>query len=61
MVLYRQFTKITCCFSARLPVPHHQRLFRMFILFIVVFSGECGSCDSLLVQRKQFIVQHQCV
>ncbi|XP_058618143.1 uncharacterized protein LOC131531421 isoform X2 [Onychostoma macrolepis] len=45
---------------------HQQKLHTMFsiiiiILFIVVFSGECGSCDSLLVQRKQFIVQHQCV
>ncbi|KAL0161433.1 hypothetical protein M9458_045158 [Cirrhinus mrigala] len=30
----------------------------IIILFIVVFSGECESCDFLLVQRKQFIVQH---
>jgi len=33
----------------------------IIILFIGVFSCECESCDSLLVQRKQFIVQHQCV
>ncbi|KAL0161303.1 hypothetical protein M9458_045062, partial [Cirrhinus mrigala] len=42
---------------------HHQYLFNFFFfitaeLFVVVFSGECESCDSLLVQRKQFIVQH---
>ncbi|XDV23462.1 hypothetical protein PO909_028035 [Leuciscus waleckii] len=30
-------------------------------MFTVVFSVECESCDSLLVQRNQCIVQHQCV
>ncbi len=50
---------------------HHQIFFSVFIIIIIiiiirvqksaaVFSLECGSCDSLLAQRKQFIVQHQC-
>ncbi len=39
----------------------HQTGSLIAAMFIAVFSGECGSCDSLLVQRKQFIVQHQCV
>ncbi|XP_048042333.1 carcinoembryonic antigen-related cell adhesion molecule 6-like isoform X2 [Megalobrama amblycephala] len=58
------------CQPCPAPLPnscHQQRLSSMFFiitrpeLFTVVFSCECESRDSLLVQRKRFIVQHQCV